>query len=401
VCHAAESGHFAGLCSTCHDTSGWTITNFDHSAGAGYACLDCHEQPDGHYTNTTCQNCHDTENWGQVTFDHSGLTDCIVCHGIDDHYHTGCSSCHNTDDWSQATFDHTGYTDCISCHTQEEHYTDNCEACHKTTTWEPIFDHSDGADCQSCHTTPDGHWPGACSDCHTVTDWTDYTFNHDGYTNCKACHSQDRPADHPRGQCDRCHTTDTWTPPPTVILAAGVLTPTATTAVTATVTVEPTQILTTTAVAQATPTVQPTEFLITRRGVIPLPIVPNGVLPPRPEPGQPGEEPIATVQPNPRLLPTAPPVEEQPAQRPQITPTPLHPFRRALPPVGPAGNAGLPTDKTHPLPARAPVPDVQPMALPPEVPDPSEEKEALDLDRPRGRAADVADEDVSEEIQPP
>ena len=57
---------------------------------------------------------------------------------------------------------------------------------------------------------PPGHWPGQCYYCHVSTsDWSIIVFDHSTYTDCKACHADDRPADHPHGQCSQCHSTDT------------------------------------------------------------------------------------------------------------------------------------------------------------------------------------------------
>lgn len=116
-----------------------------------------------------------------------------------------------------------------------------------------------------------------------------------------------------------------------------------------------------------------------------------------PVPGGPGEEPAATVQPNPKELPISPPGNTGPEI--QVTPTPLHPFRRVLPPST-GGNEGGGREKSAPLPARAPLPDVQPIAMPPVAPEPEEKPKVWDMDRPRGSGNTRQGEDVSEGTQP-
>ena len=137
------------------------------------------------------------------------------------HYDLQCSSCHITDNWVVVDYLHNEAPfNCLECHEtpEEDHYLDNCIVCHNVTDWsEIIFEHSsDYLNCSGCHVPPPGHWPGQCWYCHKSTsDWTVIVFDHSTYTDCKSCHADDRPADHPRGQCSMCHTTDTWDIPDT------------------------------------------------------------------------------------------------------------------------------------------------------------------------------------------
>jgi hypothetical protein len=66
----------------------------------------------------------------------------------------------------------------------------------------------------ACHTNdkPANHPSGQCSQCHNTTNWGDATFDHQaaGATDCLACHSQDKPANHFSGQCSQCHNTNSW-----------------------------------------------------------------------------------------------------------------------------------------------------------------------------------------------
>ena len=97
-------------------------------------------------------------------------------------------------------------------------------------------------------------------------------FDHTTYTDCKACHADDRPADHPRGQCSQCHTTDTWDIPdtPTPWPTATPLptqTPTPTPVYTPTYTPVPTDVLPEEPTPTATP--EPTDALPTELVLVP------------------------------------------------------------------------------------------------------------------------------------
>jgi hypothetical protein len=69
-------------------------------------------------------------------------------------------------------------------------------------------------DCQACHTSnrPANHFEGQCSQCHDTSAWGNATFNHQamGATDCQACHISNRPANHFEGQCSQCHNTSSW-----------------------------------------------------------------------------------------------------------------------------------------------------------------------------------------------
>ncbi len=254
-CHQTPSIHYQAGCTNCHNTESWQQVSFSHSGLND--CASCHGKSD-HYSGQ-CSNCHNTNSWGSVNFNHTGLTTCVTCHEDDmqaAHYPGSCDTCHNTQTWSDASYDHSSKRPCTDCHsnvTPPDHYTADCALCHGVDNWAHIvLDHDNDAviamtcttcherdlplplphydgecsechttvswafvhqglesDCQSCHTY-EGHWPGQCSDCHlSVSDWTDYKFDHTGYTDCKSCHP--RPDGHPRGQCSKCHNTDSWT----------------------------------------------------------------------------------------------------------------------------------------------------------------------------------------------
>jgi len=47
---------------------------------------------------------------------------------------------------------------------------------------------------------------GQCSDCHSTRGMGGASAsNHDGFTDCAACHLGDRRREHDQGQCSECH----------------------------------------------------------------------------------------------------------------------------------------------------------------------------------------------------
>ena len=239
---ASEPDHrtagFPNDCTTCHTTSAWQPSLFDHALTA-FPLTGAHQL-------LLCNACH-----GDGIFD-GKPTACISCHqadydGTTEPHHgparfsTDCTSCHTNDSWQGATFDHlttdfpltgahvgtsctTCHADavyggkssaCVSCHQDDfdrttdpdhraAHFPDNCAECHGTTSFEGAgFDHDQtdfplrdahvGPRCMVCHT--DGVFSGrstACVSCHQA-DYNGTTApNHqaEGFPNdCAACHN--------------------------------------------------------------------------------------------------------------------------------------------------------------------------------------------------------------------
>jgi len=202
ACHATGYINISTDCYSCHKKNYDATTNPNHAAN---------QIP------TTCGTCHSTSGWTPTTFDHSKTTFPLT--GA--HTTVSCASCH--------TNGYTGTsTDCYSCHkknydatTNPNHVTSNfpttCNTCHTTTAWKPAsFDHSKtkfpltgahttvdcskchangytgtSTDCYSCHksnydntTNPKHSTAGfatSCKDCHSTTAWTPATFDHSQY----------------------------------------------------------------------------------------------------------------------------------------------------------------------------------------------------------------------------
>lgn len=233
-------------CTTCHSTSVWQPSTFDHSTTSFPLT--------GLHTSATCIACHTTTGFSGGT-----PTDCYACHQADfvgatplNHVsnnisHT-CATCHSTAGWTPPTFNHattafplTGF-----------HTTVNCGSCHTNG-----YNGGTPTDCYSCHATdfasasPLNHVSNnishTCTTCHNTTAWTPPSFNHattsfpltgfhttvncvschtNGYnggtpTDCYSCHATDfasaSPLNHVSNNishtCTTCHTTTAWTPP--------------------------------------------------------------------------------------------------------------------------------------------------------------------------------------------
>ncbi len=249
---AADPNHvtnnFDHDCSSCHSTTAWQPSSFDHTA-TGFAltgahtsadCISCHSAG---YTNTPtlCFDCHSGDFAGTTDPDHES-----------NNFDHDCTSCHSTTAWEPSSFDHsaTGFiltgahtsANCVSCHsagytntptlcfdchsgdfagtTDPDHELNNfdhdCTSCHSTTAWEPSsFDHATtgfvltgahtSTNCISCHSTGYTNTPTLCFDCHssdfagtTDPNHTQNNFDH----NCATCHSTTawEPADFDHSQ---------------------------------------------------------------------------------------------------------------------------------------------------------------------------------------------------------
>jgi len=228
--------HIGVACVTCH-TNGFTAIPT--------TCVSCHLANFNVTTNpnhttakfsTDCQTCHNTSAWQPSTFNHSTATTFPLTGA---HVGVACITCHTN---GYAAIPST----CVSCHlanfnatTNPNHttakFSTDCQTCHSTTTWNPsTFNHSTattfpltgahiGVSCISCHTkgyaaipttcvschltnynatTNPGHsaakFPTTCETCHSTINWTSSTFNHTSYfpitngnhnVSCTICHT--------------------------------------------------------------------------------------------------------------------------------------------------------------------------------------------------------------------
>lgn len=167
--HAA-SQFVPSACTSCHSTSWFKPSTFDHAA-RGFAltgaharalCSSCHG--DGVYAGkpTACISCHQSE--------YDGATPNHAAAGFTP---SACVTCHGTNTWSGATFNHDG-------------------------SWFPIYSgrhRGTWSDCQTCHTNPNRYTDFTCLSCHPHDNKTETDGHHNGqsgysYTSaaCYRCH---------------------------------------------------------------------------------------------------------------------------------------------------------------------------------------------------------------------
>jgi hypothetical protein len=236
------SNQFPQDCMTCHNTSAWQPSTFDHSAtdfpltGAHVtvSCAACHVNGQFQGTPAACWACHEPDYQNTTNPSH-----------VSNQFPQDCIQCHNTTAWQPSTFDH-GTTDFPLT---GAHGTITCVACHVNGQYQGT-----PTDCWSCHqeefngvADPNhvtAQFPHDCALCHTTYAWSGATFDHndtdfpltgahvtvscaachvDGQyqgtpTDCWSCHQDDFNAvtdpNHVSGQyphdCAVCHTTATW-----------------------------------------------------------------------------------------------------------------------------------------------------------------------------------------------
>ena len=239
---------FPTTCQTCHNTSTWNATTFNHNTFTKFpltgghvnvACTQCHINNQFVGTPTDCASCHMKDFNGATNPNH-----------VQSGFPTTCQQCHTTSSWLTATFDHnsTGFpltgahatvqcaqchangnysltsanTACVSCHlkdfqgaTQPNHvqanFAQTCQQCHNTTAWTGAsFDHSTtGFPLTGAHTALQ------CAQCHVNGNYGLTNAN----TTCVSCHLKDfqgttNPNHVSSGfaqTCEQCHNTTAWT----------------------------------------------------------------------------------------------------------------------------------------------------------------------------------------------
>lgn len=230
TCHAlndAHQGRFGTKCESCHATSGWKTSRFDHARDTRFPLT-------GRHGAVACEACH----VGGVLARKLG-TDCLSCHRTDD-VHDGrngprCEQCHSTTAWKPATFDHDRDTKfplrgahrpltCTACHTgpvHEQRLEKDCASCHRK---DDVHRGQQGTDCGRCHNEAGWkdkvkfdhdltrfpllgmHAVAACEECHTSAAYRGTERA------CVACHERgDDPHDRKLGaSCELCHNPNAW-----------------------------------------------------------------------------------------------------------------------------------------------------------------------------------------------
>lgn len=243
----------AQQCDSCHSTTAWTPTSFNHSGVAAGSCVTCHNGTSGQGkavshlpTSAACDVCHSNfVAFAPTRMNHAGTTaplsagNCSTCHSgayvainaqvkPTTHVATAaqCDTCHtSTVSWALSTLDHANVVPpvvgrCANCHngttaigrpTTHIPTTAQCDTCHKNfTAFRPAqMSHPAttgpvaAGNCATCHggtyasinalAKPATHIPTTkqCDSCHTrgFTAWAPAVMNHTGMA----------------GQCTTCH----------------------------------------------------------------------------------------------------------------------------------------------------------------------------------------------------
>ena len=225
------------LCETCHNTTAWKPSTFNHTA-TGFALTG------GHALVPQCSQCHK----GTLL---NANTECIACHQVQydtakDHksqsYPQDCKMCHNSNNWLNASFNHSQ----TSFPLTGVHATTLCAKCHVNGYA------GTKTDCNACHAAAylasqspnhvSAGIPVLCETCHTATAWKPSSFNHTttGFpltgghavipqcaqchkgtvlntkTDCIACHqvqydtAKDHKAQSYPQDCKMCHNPNNW-----------------------------------------------------------------------------------------------------------------------------------------------------------------------------------------------
>ncbi len=273
--HASVTGN----CEKCHATgNSWAVSKVDHSQfNASTTCSSCHNgtgatgKPTTHVpTSVNCLSCHTTSAWKPSKWNHTQdtSTTCSTCHS--NPYATskpsnhipvssGCNSCHGTTSWKPSSFNHTQVSttgQCATCHSGSNPPADSkpanhipttatvgvnnasCDTCHKgsLTSWATGKFHNNVTvvgQCAACHLTaqfgltakPNNNThsgvTGNCEQCHKTSGWAGATVDHSKFTSatqCASCHNgttatgKDNSHIPVTGNCTKCHSTSGWKP---------------------------------------------------------------------------------------------------------------------------------------------------------------------------------------------
>ncbi|WP_395687844.1 cytochrome c3 family protein [Caenimonas koreensis] len=292
TCHAAIKPGTAihtgqTVCENCHkSTTTWSAGKVDHGLfNASTNCASCHNGSAATGKSAThipvgatnCITCHSTSGWKPTSWNHTQLTvsnQCATCHtgafppadgksathtpyqSVAGLGSANCDTCHKAGytSWTPAKL-HTSVSivaQCATCHAAIKPATaihtgqTVCENCHKsTTTWSAgKVDHSlfnAATNCATCHNGSAAtgksatHIPVAatnCITCHSTSGWKPTSWNHTQLVvsnQCATCHTgafppaDGKPSNHTPYQsvaglgsanCDTCHKAGytSWTP---------------------------------------------------------------------------------------------------------------------------------------------------------------------------------------------
>ena len=209
------SGKFSTECQTCHITTTWKPSTFNHSqtsfpltgSHTTATCESCHKNGVFAGTSKTCVSCH------QSNFDQSKNPNHIAAG-----FSTDCQTCHSTFSWQPATFDHNTTAFPLT----GGHIPVTCSSCHKNDVFKGL-----NKTCYPCHQTDFNNvvnpnhvtakFPVTCETCHTTISWKPASFDHDTFSfpltgahktvSCESCHAGNIFKGTPK-DCNSCHQKD-------------------------------------------------------------------------------------------------------------------------------------------------------------------------------------------------
>jgi hypothetical protein len=183
--------HISVNCNACH-----ADMTFKGTPGTCYAC---HQKNDAHNGSmgTECSTCHSTTAWKPSTFNHNSSGFPLT--GA--HSSLACSRCHSGGNFSGVS------TACAACHAEPAIHVGvfgtNCAGCHNTSAWLPAsfngphsfpMNHGNANGCRDCHTTSYSSYD--CFHCHHQNEMNDKHKEVTGFTyDCLQCHPDGRNHD--------------------------------------------------------------------------------------------------------------------------------------------------------------------------------------------------------------
>jgi hypothetical protein len=209
-CHRNDDNHkgqFGKKCESCHTTSSWEKTGFNHDKDTKFRLA-------GKHKDVGCSMCH-----GGDVYKEKLATECFSCHKKDDVHREQqgklCARCHNETSWGERiVFDH----DVTHFPLIGVHAVTPCQECHLTASFKDVK-----STCPACHEKDDEHkgrLGPECAGCHNPNGWQFWLFDHDTQTdyklegkhaklNCHACHTSrvKKEIKLPK-ECTACHQRD-------------------------------------------------------------------------------------------------------------------------------------------------------------------------------------------------
>jgi hypothetical protein len=202
-----HKGLYGQKCESCHRTTEWKSSLFNHDKDTKYALNAKHKT-------VKCVSCHTVNPYVVKT-----SQECYACHAKDDKHKDSlgrnCASCHTEKSWKEiARFNHDKTAFALS----GKHIKTECKLCHEGLMYKQA-----SKECFACHKKDDKHVATLgqkCGDCHTASDWKAPLFKHDSTkfqlrnahanvkVKCLACHKDVKSYRDTSMLCVSCHKKD-------------------------------------------------------------------------------------------------------------------------------------------------------------------------------------------------